>query len=62
MSDLLDRIRRAQIEAGERVVMEDLKSKGLDAAILDAVRNPTGECICPKCGLRHGTSNVDGGF
>lgn len=20
------------------------------------------ECICPKCGLRHGGSNVDGGF
>lgn len=22
----------------------------------------TGECICPKCGLRHGSSNLDGGF
>lgn len=21
-----------------------------------------GECICPTCGLRHGGSNVDGGF
>lgn len=20
------------------------------------------ECICPKCGLRHGGSNLDGGF
>lgn len=23
---------------------------------------PRGECICPNCGLRHGGSNVDGGF
>lgn len=21
-----------------------------------------GECICPKCGIRHGLSNTDGGF
>lgn len=29
MSDLLDRIRAAQVNAGERVVMDDLRSKGL---------------------------------
>ena len=23
---------------------------------------PRGECICPKCGLRHGSSNLDGGI
>lgn len=38
MSDLLDRIRRAQIEAGERVVMEDLKAKGIRLM------------LCPDCG------------
>lgn len=23
---------------------------------------PIGECICPTCGIRHGSSNFDGGF
>lgn len=32
----------------------------LHVARLD--RPTTGECICPKCGLRHGGSNFDGGF
>lgn len=25
-------------------------------------RPPAAECICPKCGIRHGGSNLDGGF
>lgn len=33
-----------------------------DAALLQALRDDlgkqTGECICPKCGLRHGTSHA----
>jgi hypothetical protein len=36
MSDLLNRIRRAQIEAGERTVMDDLRERGL----LDVVMPP----------------------
>lgn len=38
-------------------------------AILSAVREAMaedpaaiGECICSKCGIRHGGSNTDGGF
>lgn len=36
MSNLLERITRAQIEAGERVVMDDLREKGLLHVVTEA--------------------------
>jgi|SRR5581483_2432043 len=55
MSDLLERIRAAQVEAGERAVMEDLRAKGLDTVIQatpGAVRgseaSTTGEASWPR--------------
>jgi hypothetical protein len=33
----------------------------ISALVLSPVEQPK-ECICPTCGLRHGGSNVDGGF
>lgn len=30
--------------------------------MLETSGEPTGECICPTCGIRHGGSNLDGGF
>jgi len=32
------------------------------AMLAAAPPQPESECICPKCGLRHGTTNRDGGF
>ena len=35
------------------------------AAIREAgyeIHPAIGECICPKCGIRHGGSTLDGGF
>lgn len=52
MSDLTDRIRAAQIDAGERVVMEDLKAKGL-LPLVDEVRKHEALEICHLecCGI-----------
>ncbi len=41
--------------------MQIIASKAL-AAAERLPHEPRGECICPTCGLRHGGSNVDGGF
>lgn len=56
MSDLFERIRRAQVEAGERVVMESLKAKGFDGRVLQEIVGVTyftpQECnsLCAHCG------------
>ncbi len=39
-----------------------LRAQRLIALVRESRDEPRGECICPTCGLRHGGSNVDGGF
>jgi hypothetical protein len=53
MSDLFKRIRAAQVEAGERVVMDDLKAKGLDTVVADCYvcrGDPKMTSFCSRCG------------
>lgn len=39
-----------------------LRALAVEVRHLQGTAEPTGECICPTCGIRHGSSNMDGGF
>jgi hypothetical protein len=46
--------------------VDDCSCEGIDSDTglhtANCVSNQKPECICPKCGLRHGGSSLDGGF
>lgn len=51
----LERYKQALQRANGFLIMHNLEPVKLEYP-------QQNECICPTCGLRHGGSNVDGGF
>lgn len=63
MSEMVERVARAlfahqQFDAD--MVFEDFRDEYLGEARAAIEAMQTGECICPKCGLRHGITAEHG--
>lgn len=50
------------LESGDYLYLTPAMGTELAAMLRKALLVPEGECICPKCGLRHGGSNVSADF
>jgi hypothetical protein len=62
VTHVLCRFRDGQKWAAATVDAECDELAGLIMRAIEQHNAPSGECICPKCGLRHGSSSADGGF